>query len=344
MVLPTTQSFAEIAASVEITEARNVLYGGQNLMRMPDGALPPNVSENTLRQTLHNLVYQVFYCRDTRPALLHPLEFVFPEVKDRVDFLKKLRASNTSRERWDKDWRIETIDQWGGGMWVTKSGWRRMAAPGDFIREKPHQPMEEGTSVRFFVRSESEPGPEDGFYFLFGNTLGDDNPSQTTRFYFHLQPEGAPGLVGLLSIHFNAFQIPFQFKCLADPAAYHRCDSAVLYVDKRYAQICSEVLAGLVYPEIQAALQEGEPAWTLPLAKGTGFAENPPNPAESFGMNRSRLIVQGIMNAFQNQMPKNQWAAAIEAEFTQRNFNLDRLYLNPFSHFPYNFDAWKICQ
>jgi hypothetical protein len=251
--------------------------------------------------------------------------------------MQMLGQSNRSSEQLDAGWVIEQIDT-QGIITARKGNFKRHVFPGEFLNDSAfHQPPAANAAIRMIVRKEHK-DPSSGFYYAFSNTLGEDNHDQLVRLYFNIKPEGAATLLELVTGMLNEYRVPFTFKCLQHTAFYTRCDAAVLYFEKRYCTVVFHLLPQL-YKAIKMHLKEETPLFTKALAKGLGFAENPLKQDESFGTHCSKMIAQGIMQAYQKNMPKLHWADEIKNTMEQRHFytDIDKLYLNPASRYPYSF-------
>jgi hypothetical protein len=167
-----------------------------------------------------------------------------------------------------------------------------------------------------------------GMYYVFGESLGDQfDEFDLVRFYVHITANAAPDLIEGLTTRLNRFQVPFQLKCQKRPVHYERLDAFVIYVARRYLPITARVLASVSEP-VQSSLQPSVPLFTKTLRPGIGLAEDPGN-RRSFGMNRCRLLAEGIVDAWKNgdQSPPTR-ADAVRQRFAANGLDLDRPHLN----------------
>jgi type III HopA1-like effector protein len=297
---------------------------------------PEASAEAGLFHNLSNLLYSACYTRSNAKQQNSI-------SNDEVDsFLPTLSEANASTEHYDCNWIVEEIEQ-TGNILVRKGGYKRHTFAGDFIREHFGQgPLQRGESVNIRVLPEygTELETAEAFYFVFGETLLESNNSTVVRLYFNLIPKGANALVALISNKLNRYNIPFQFKCLNRPTLYTRCDSAVLYFDKRYFDIVGDIMAEN-YSSLKKWLNVEVPMFTRILVPGIGFAENPFSASESFGTNRCKIIAQAIVNAWKDKQPKDNWLDYILKNI-QKNYLLpEALYLNPNSKYPYHFPGFE---
>ncbi|MBC7776574.1 MAG: hypothetical protein H7246_14160 [Phycisphaerae bacterium] len=321
-----------IVASVDISADGQLSFQGKPYQGY---SFPEASVEAGLFHNLNNLLYSACYTRSSGG------ESGYVAAEDN-SFLAQLRAANASAERYDCGWTVEEIEQ-TGNILVRKGGNKRHTYAGDFIREHfGHGPLQRGEQVNIRVMPEygAEPESHDVFYHVFGETLLDNNNSAIVRLYFNLGPEGAAPLITLISNQLNAYKVPFQFKCLNHPSLFTRSDSAVLYLDKRYFEIVSELLSK-GYAGLKQWLKPTLPMFTKILAPGIGFAENPFSANESFGTSRCKIIAQGIVDAWKDKQPKDQWIGFILKNI-QKNFLLpEAMYLNPNSKYPYHFPHFE---
>ena len=283
---------------------------------------------DTLRHTLTNLIYQRFYCANESPASIG----VDPTDDSFVDALSR---HNHTVEHFDAPWTVETVDT-AGTIYATKGNARRMLYAGEFVYDTPKRgPVRPGDTLRLLLHAEHRDA-QSGFYYVFGQTPGDDAVTQQTRLYFHVSPDGSARLVSWVTQTLNAYHVPFQFKCLNHPDLYGRSDSAVLYIQKPFVTLVLDLLTDAL-PMLQPYLLPAVPLFTRVVAPGIAFAESPPNPAESFGTSRCGLVAQGITKAVENEQPADTCADNVRAVFEQIGLSLEHPYRNPQSHYPYTF-------
>lgn len=300
---------------------------GRRITLTADGS-ETTYQPDTLRTTLTNLIYQRFYCAGEAP----PSGTANPANDS---FVEELSRHNHSTERFDAPWTVGAVDA-AGTVYATKGNARRVLHAGEFVNDQPKRgPAHPGDTLRLFLHAEHRDA-QSGFYYVFGQTPGDDSVTLQTRLYFHVSPDGSAPLVAWVTRTLNAYHVPFQFKCLNHPDLYGRPDSAVLYVQKPHVTLVLDLLASAL-PELQPYLLPAVPLFAQPVAPGIAFAESPPNPTESFGTSRCGLIAQGITKAVENGQPADTWADAVRAVFEQIGLSLEHPYRNPRSHYPYVF-------
>lgn len=287
---------------------------------------------NPLVGLLEQTLYQHCYCRTFDGALRDEQ----PAPVQSVDFTPALSEANATRERWDTGWQVYQVLP-SGQVLAHKDGRTRALWPGEFLStDAPGLPPRPGMNLSvFFMRETKTMQP--GFYFAFGEAQeGELDSFSLARFYWNLRAEGAVPLMRSVTRGLNRFQVPFRIKCLTNSAFYTRNDAAVLYVDKRYYRVTARVLAG-VHREVARHLRPDAPLFTKPLADGLALAEEPYT-GESFGMQRCRILAEGIMSAHaRNLRDEASRLEEVERHFAAYGLKLEAPYLNPRSIDQYEF-------
>jgi HopA1 effector protein family len=311
---------AQIIEEILISPARQIIFRGEALVEsytfLPTDAIKPEY----LIKTISDLIYQKYY---TSISSDKPLKI--------KNFIQKIRRANVSKPYWSKHWKVVNVNA-DGSVIVDKNELRKLVKAGEYLKEIPIKNLQQGDLVKLFIPTELLT-KEDGFFHVYGKEISDDFNEAMIRFYFNITPEGAIKLVELLS---KKLTIPFHFKCLKKCASYTRADAGVLYFDKRYFFEIYPILQA-IFTEINPFLKPETPLFTLKIANGVGFAENPPEEHESFGTTRSKLIAEAIVKAFLEEMPTEKRLGRLKELIASVGFDLEKLYLNPFSRFPYQF-------
>lgn len=247
--------------------------------------------QNPLIASLQMQIYQHCYCRRFDGSAVEA-----PVSSDGgEDLTGDLTQANVGQERWEPGWQVTQFLS-SGELAVQRNGLNRLLWPGDYLTpDGPGGMPRKGSYVSVFCRKHST-SLQPGFYFVFGETLGDQqDESSPLRFYWHVAAAGITALVGGLTRELNRFPVPFRFKCLTRSALYARADAAVLFVARRMYP----VVAGLVedtYHRVAPQLRADAPLFAKPLAPGLALAEDPGN-GESFGSHRCRLVAEALVNA-----------------------------------------------
>lgn len=245
-----------------------------------------------------------------------------PEIVAAADpgFAGRLSAANAGREGWDRGWAVFQLGA-GGQVFVRKGDRERMAVPGAFLTEAMvGMAAQIGSTVSLRVPRESFDA-QPGYYFAFGETL-DELADQLSivRLYFNIGAETAADLLDALTGPLNRYQTPFQLKTPVAPAGYDRADTAVLYVGARYFPIVARIVAPLVG---RVTLEDPVPIFTKPLWPGIGVAMDPGS-GESFGAQRSRLVAEGLIDAWSRGVPALE---AVAERFAASGLDLARPWL-----------------
>jgi hypothetical protein len=148
------------------------------------------------------------------------------------------------------------------------------------------------------------------------------------RLYWNLRADGAVPFVAAATGLLNGADAAFHLKVLNDPAAFSRCDAAVIYL----ARCDYPGLAGLIralWREVAGYLSPRTPVFTAELAPGLGFAEDP-GTAESFGEHRCRLLAGALVHAHESgRTDAAGTLAAIERRFAGAGIDLAAPHLSP---------------
>jgi hypothetical protein len=311
---------------------RHFSLGAQGAGHAPHGHGFAQQQANPLAALLEQALYQHCYCRTFDGALRE-------EQLDPVhglDLTPALSEANASRERWDAGWQVYQVLP-SGQVLAHKDGRTRSLWPGEFLStDAPGLAPRPGMNLSvFFMRETKTMQP--GFYFAFGEAQeGELDSFSLARFYWNVRAEGAVPLMRAVTRDLNRFQVPFRIKCLTNSAFYARNDPAVLYVDKRFYRVTARVLAG-VHREVSRHLRPDPPLFTKPLAAGLALAEEPYT-GESFGMQRCRILAEGLLSASTRGLrDEASRLAEVERHFEAYGFTLEAPYLNPRSVDQYEF-------
>jgi hypothetical protein len=294
------------------------------------GAFPPAVvtggvlhpmPDDPLVRALQSVLYHRCYCHshDSPPPMARA---VTPDA----EFTKTLSLANSGADRWDAGWTTDFASP-DGALYVRKGDRQLRVMPGEYVAEAvTFRPVVAGSAVVVRAPRESH-AVQPGFYFALGETLGDFwDEQQTIRFYFNAGSPNAAELIRALTKSLNRFQVPFRMKALNDPAAYTRADAIVLYVTRRlYSCVCR--LIGALPSSITSKFRPRVPLFTRKLRNGVGVAEDPGN-GESFGMQRCRLVAEGIVEA--GRSGRHDLAAkvrAVRGRFEASGIDLERPHL-----------------
>jgi hypothetical protein len=260
-----------------------------------------------------------------------------PDLVHGVELTPALSEANATRERWDAGWQVYQVLP-SGQVVAHKAGRTRALWPGEFIStDGPGVAPRPGRNLSVFFARETKT-MQPGFYFAFGEAEegGPDNFS-LVRFYWNVRAEGAAPLVRAATRGLNRFQVPFRLKCLTNSAFYTRHDAAVLYVDKRFYRVTARVVAN-VYDEVSRHLRREAPLFAKPLAEGLALAEEPYT-GESFGMQRCRVLAEGILSAHARGLREDAARLEeVERHFAAYGLTLEAPYLNPRSVDQYDFE------
>jgi hypothetical protein len=326
----------KIVRAVEVRSNDSFNFAGRHFSLAAQGAAHAHgfaqPGANPLVTLLEQTLYQHCYCRTFDGALRDEQ----PLNVQGVDLTPALSEANATRERWDKGWQVYQVLQ-SGQVLAHKDGRTRALWPGEFLStDAPGMALRPGMNLSvFFMRETKTMQP--GFYFAFGEAqVGELDNFSLARFYWNLRAEGAVPLMRSVTRGLNRFQVPFRIKCLTNSAFYTRNDAAVLYVDKRFYRVTARVLAG-VHREVARHLRPDAPLFAKPLADGLALAEEPYT-GESFGMQRCRILAEGILSAHTRGLrDEASRLEEVERHFAAYGLKLEAPYLNPRSIDQYEF-------
>ena len=279
-------------------------------------------------------IYRQAFCRSF--ADTSPTESSTDNTSDE-NLIPILTAANNSRGRWEKDWVVSRIEL-SGQVLLEKDGRSRVLHLNDFATDGVvDSNLEPGNTTTLRLDAESVTW-QPGFFVAFGEHPAiDESESRLVRFYWNVRSEGAPPLLSVLSERLNKFQIPYQLKCPAYSSGFHRSDSLVLYVDRRYYDISARLI-GELYHGVVASLDDTVPAFTKKLAQGLALAEDP-GTGESFGASRCRILAEALLKCHRagidNEAVK---IALVIQDYEAVGIDLRLPYLSPGSSDNY---AWQ---
>ncbi len=327
---PIRSELAPILDAIAILSPAALIFRGEPVAVTPGpvqpipGAPAHPLPEFPLTRELQALLYARCYSRrleDGAPASV---------LTSDPAYVQRLSAANRTQAAWESGWTVYALGA-AGQVYLQKGDRQRTAQPGEYLTAgPPGVPPQPGAAATLPVPRDSAVA-QPGFYFIYGQTLSDVwDEHQLVRFYFHSTADSAPAVIEYLTAELNRYQVPFRMKALIEPAYYQRTDAIVLYLARRYQQAATRIVLRMPH-ETAAALRPATPLFTLPLANGTGLAEDP-GTGESFGMHRCRLAAEGIVDAWsRGEQSAAGRVAAIAAAFTRAGCDLDHPYLSPSS-------------
>lgn len=242
-------------------------------------------------------------------------------------WMKTLSEANQSCERWEDGWQVAS-GMTSGQVVAKRGAIVRILSPGEFVNlTGSGMALAPGIELRVYVPRDSIT-VQPGYYYAYGESLSDSaDDLSVVRFYWNVSPEGAVQLLRLLSSKFNRWRTPFRFKTATNPARLARSDSGVLYVPRRYAVFAHELITE-IHSGIREFLRPAVPLFTLGLARGLAFAEDP-GTQESFGMSRCRLLAHGIWLAHeQGARTSEERLLSVQQYFGSQGISFERPWLN----------------
>jgi len=243
----------------------------------------------------------------------------------RTPFVDELSRANGGRWSMQGGWRI--VERRDGCTVVSRAGLRVWASDGE-IEATTDAPPRTGAEVALRLPRESVDALP-GFYVAFGERdVTAAGPQGLVRYYWNVSSVGAVRLTALLTRALNAREIGFRLKAISDPGAYQRADAVVLYVSRRDRALVDSV-AGDVSHALRNEMGAAVPAFTLLLAPGLGFAEDP-GTGESFGIHRCALLAEAIVRGAEHGLRSLEGRVALTRQvFAEAGVNLLAPYLGP---------------
>lgn len=328
------QTLLLVINSLEFSGPQNFVFAGMPSAQWSKGDVRAD-GQTPVVDALQNALYGNCYTRRFQGSLE---ETTANMSEDAASWLEALSAANMSKDRWEEDWQVQQFLP-NGQIYGQKLGLVRTFWPGQFVTRANHgMAPQPGTPIAVFFPRESR-NLQNGFYFVFGETQADQHDEfPTVRYYWNVKAEGAAPLVRALTAALNKYQVPFHFKIVNHPAMLGRSDAAILYSGRRYYRVAAEICRE-THDRIADLLNEQVPLFTLPLARGLAFAEDP-GTQESFGMMRCRLLAEGLCVAYsEGRTTQADKLERVQQHFTANGISLEHPFLNAGSIASYEFPA-----
>jgi hypothetical protein len=320
------EELLSIMGALVIVSPRSFTFAGRPSsgisMPLPGLGLAPEMPP--LLNELVGQLYQHCYSSRFTGTLTQP---DLPGQALDTEWFERLSSANLSKSRFEDGWHMQ-FGMPSGQVIAQRGALTRMLAPGEFVDlGGSGMALAPGTVLRLYIASESRT-MQPGYYYAFGETLSDSfGEISVVRFYWNVPFESAADLLQLISGGLNLWQVPFRFKVSGIQTIFERSDSAVLYVPRRYAQLAFE-LVWEAYKQIGPNLRNDVPLFTLRLAPGLAFAEDP-GTQESFGMSRCRLLAQGLWLAHLRGVHQaDEQLQVIDEQFASEGISLEHPWLN----------------
>jgi hypothetical protein len=283
-----------------------------------------DASRSLLIDALSGLLYRQFYCMGRAVGL--PAEAGPAADPGRVTaFVATLAAANHASGLEECDWLMQSSDR--DSLLVRRDGIAMRVAAGEWKL---------GAAPRYvcveFPSGSSTLSP--GFYFVKGGKPS--NGQKTVRVYWNVGPTQAAEWLEEITSEMRDRSISYSCKVLADPAAYNRCDSAVLYLGREDYLLAVPVLQKL-HQKVREGLRPETPVFTCPIAPGLAVAEQPDTNL-SFGQHRCQLLAEGLVSAeAAGRRSSAQRLAHIAEHFRAQGIALEKPYLGAGSSQEYAF-------
>ncbi len=322
----TRAALAAIVGAAQILAPDRFVFAGRPVQVLPGVVQSLLPTADPLVGLLRDQIYEQAYVK--------PLAEPAPAAPAPVPgFPQRLSQANAGRERWHEGWQLESAEP-HGRIVATRHALRRRFWPGEYVlRDGAASAMRPQAPLAVLQARESH-ALQSGFYFAFGEALADEQEEASQlRFYWNVRAAGAERLLANVTSTLNRFGVPFRFKCLDAAEQYVRLDAAVLYVSRRHGRLVRELLDDLLRGLDERHLGDAAPLFARRLRAGVGLAEDPAG-GESFGMNRCRIVAEGLWNAHAERASTDAARlACVLAQFERNGLSLHRPHVNAGSTF-----------
>ena len=329
------KSVQSVIDSVSISSYTNyTIFGDHVKIKLPNKlktTLKKDKLRNILIENLKDELYKRYYCTGTtNETISSSPEYDVSRYHYDPFFVDKLSQSNKSHGYFDENWKIDSINKDKilvsgnmGKFYVSfKSDNKKYVS--QYKKPKIGQAIKIHTPKEMFNISP-------GFYMVNGDK-SIDKDAQILRFYWNINPGGAMKLIHNITTIFNKINLPFKLKIINDPARFTRCDSAVLYVEKKnYLSILPYLQK--IHKKIYLYMNNLVPSFTKKIAKGLAIAEDPGiSTNESFGTNRCRILAEGLVKIFEiDNLGSPEKIKIIIDCFKENNINLEKPYMKNYT-------------
>lgn len=208
------------------------------------------------------------------------------------------RAAHEGSYHWEKGWEVVRVSN-KGRVIALRGEEKRILTTSDYISMHGVGLLPRpGSPIKVVARRDSE-SLMPGFWVTFSASWSDKHTARY-RIYWNLLPEGAPVLVREITRNIDP-QMPYCLKLPSELNGYNRSDAAVLYLTEDTLDVIGKIAASTL-PALRKYLSDSIPMLTFPLGSGVSFAEEPASHEESFGMNRCRLISEGLFEIIKKRI------------------------------------------
>ena len=199
-----------------VTSPTSYAWFGRRARAVPPGATLP--ARAYLIRALEGTLYRSFYTQGAPVPISGLLPVPAPPI---AAFVAALSEANAGRGGWQPGWQI--VDTAPEELTVARDGLR--------VDVRAAECRRTGGSTASLPRAKEHRDASPGFYTAFGDAvpeIGDDDVE--LRVYFHLTAAGAAPFVASCTRVLNRAGVAFVLKVVDNPAAFVRCDAAVLYL------------------------------------------------------------------------------------------------------------------
>lgn len=305
---------AAAVAATAIVGDHGFAWFGKRPPRLPARlvrSLDPHVRRGYLTEALAEHLYTYFYIK----GHASPMHWEAPAPGNgSASLIDGLRRRNAGGGSWEGGWQVRSSP--GGGE------------PADVRRQRDgvqFSVLDERLVRRDALRIPKELLSRSPGHYLALSDVPIPSGSPIVRVYWNCTARGALDLMGELTTGLIDAGIPYQLKVLDDPAAFDRCDAAVLYL------AAGTFLAA--HPHLDRAhrlladdRRARVPVFTKAIGIGVGIAEDT-DEGRSFGMHRCRVLAEALVASAKGR--RSDRLTLVYDHFVGQGISLDAPYLRP---------------
>ncbi len=299
--------------------------------------LPSEIQNKYLNLQLRTFIYEIYYDGSLKSAIAENLDTDAGILQNNQtrgierNYYTVLESNNCGKGFYEPGWEVVGIED--EDLLVRKDD-LTLHVKRDQI--EPSQRKAKTNDIVAVLMPKNR--LQHGYYIAVGdagfvNMCGNSDKKIAVDIYFHFTPQGVLSVMQSLTQQLNAMGVSFTFKVVYDPSeCENRNNSGILTIQSDdYCQIYP--ILQQIYNEQAAHFYPNTPLFTKYLAPGLSLAEVPKQkfiPNETFGMNRCRIVANGLLAAHQSGNSTLQTRMShIQQQFTQMNISLQHPYLNP---------------
>lgn len=318
----------EIIASLNRHRSGSLWFGSERIINQFE-------TLEVQTETLTYFLYQRFYLTGGLPWQQRENELFF--LVSPASFANGVVESLQLGSMIDADWSAQREEH--GAMWVSKDGLHLCCSP-NLIASRHGDAGSSSTGVGIMVERVRRNLFSQFILVNSEHTSSRHRSHPTTRLYFNVRPAAIARFCKVIIDELDRRRFEYRFKILADPGAFWRNDTAILYVPTASYQPATEVLKE-VLPDLYHDLRHGTPLMTKRISPGVAVAADPGN-GVSFGIHRCGIIARAALQFLEG---KERLSSGCLQTFDQRllalGLDIRRPYIAVGIDDPYQSDIFK---